>query len=444
MLRPVIFALLCAALLEGTAAAQNDSPLVAEDLEIVEGVGIYGEPILTAEGVLINTDEDNAYANISLRVEAYDAADELVGEGFGVLVNACGAGLLFDFALQPEHAQRLSAPIELFESDAEIDRLAVLAVGEAVEPRALPDLPDGVTQISDAEVVEVEWIDENSLRFGVGCHRDLFSQWAWFDYTLGDENATPGEHPFADAVTDQLRETIGLDEELFARSFLRFAPDGDRIIYQDAINDLWTAAVDGRFVRLLYNDQHNRTLQVVYWQPEERFIAAYYGAYGDPVHYVTADAEARRISPAINRNPASVITPGITRDARRVVLAGTFEDVTGYYLYVVNNNFFERLFEAEPPGNNYPAPLPLVNPADDLVSRIYVALDVEGESRLQCFNREEGVVHDLAPLPFNLAQDERAAWWLSPDDQTIALAANGVHGGLWTIDLTSLPSCEGA
>ncbi|MFN8451650.1 MAG: hypothetical protein U0521_24435 [Anaerolineae bacterium] len=59
------------------------------------------------------------------------------------------------------------------------------------------------------------------------------------------------------------------------------------------------------------------------------------------------------------------------------------------------------------------------------------------------FNRDEGQLHDLAPLPLKLADDERAWWWLSPDESQIALAADGVNGGLWLIDLTELPDCTG-
>ena len=42
-----------------------------------------------------------------------------------------------------------------------------------------------------------------------------------------------------------------------------------------------------------------------------------------------------------------------------------------------------------------------------------------------------------------LADDERAWWWLSTDESQIALAADGVNGGLWLIDLTALPDCAG-
>ncbi len=178
----------------------------------------------------------------------------------------------------------------------------------------------------------------------------------------------------------------------------------------------------------MYSGLHNQSLQGVYWLPEERFLAYYYGAIGDPVSYFTADAEARIISPPLAQNPPSLIVPGVSRDGRRVVIAGDFEDGLGYYLYVVTNGFFEKLFEPNDiPGNNYPAPLLISGGEDDLITRVYAAIPVDGAPRLQCFNRDDGVLHDLAPLPLDLGDGERAWWWLSPDDNTIALAANGVQ-----------------
>ena len=60
----------------------------------------------------------------------------------------------------------------------------------------------------------------------------------------------------------------------------------------------------------------------------------------------------------------------------------------------------------------------------------------------ECFNLESRELHKLTPLPLNLSTDERASWSLSPENNTIALAADGVNGGLWTIDLGELAACE--
>lgn len=415
--------------------------LTVDDVQIVSSIGDFGQPVIEAFGTVVNSSPD-AYANISLSAQAFDAQDNAIGEGIGVLVNACGVGLLPDFVLQPQMTQTFSVPLELTETDSTVERVEISVQGDSVPPTEAAPLADGIRRVTSDETVNVEWIDDASFRYSTGCETDLFTEWTWYSYDTAAETRTRITPPHAGDANETMRERLELsDDATFAHSMMRFAPDGDRVVYQNARNDFLTASIIGTFRRGLYNTLNSRSLQGIYWQPEERFIAYYYGAYGDPVYYFIADAEARVISPALDRNPPSVIAPGLSRDGRRVVVAGTFEDVTGYYLYVVTNGFFELQFEAEPPGNNYPAPIPLANPESDLIDRIYVALPVDGEPRLQCFNRDEEQLHDLAPLPLNLADDERAWWWLSPDESQIALAADGVNGGLWLIDLTALPDC---
>lgn len=438
--------LLLVILFSGLTAQQPAEPppgdLTAEDIEIVSGIGDFGQPVVAAVGQIANTSRADAYAAINLSAQAFDADDTLVAEGIGVLVNACGVGVLPDFALQPQSSQAFSVLLELYESDATIERVEISAEGQAAAPTEAAPLADGITRITNDETINVEWIDDNAFRFSTGCETDLFNQWTWYSYNLRIDRATEIVAPHADDANATMRARLELeDDETFAHSMMRFAPDGDRVVYQNARNDFLTAYITGTFRRGLYIGLHSHSLKGIYWQPDERFIAYYYGAYGDPVYYFVADAEARAISPSIANNPPSVIAPGLSRDGRRVVVAGEFDGVTGYYLYVVTNNFFELQFEADPPGNNYPAPIPLANPETDLIDRIYVALPVDGEAHLQCYNRDENHLHDLAPLPLNLAADERAWWWLSPDESKIALAADGLHGGLWLIELAALPDC---
>lgn len=430
------------ALLVATCANAQDAPLSVQDVEWAEGVGSFGQPVFTVRGQVINNRTDTAYTDVSLAAAAYDADDALIGEGVGVLVNACGAGLVFDFALQPGSTQNFSAPLELFEMDAEIARVEVDVIATQTEPAEPLELAEGITPITNQETVMVEWTGAQTFRYATGCETDLFTEWDWHNYNVRLETSGDINHPNARFVNDDLRERLQLEDDLiFANAMIRFAPDGDRLLYQDARNDLLSASFEGTFPRLVYSGLNNYSLRNIHWQPDERFIAYYFGAYGDPVLYFTATAENVRISPSLLNNPPSVIVPGITRDARRVVVAGTFDDVTGYFLYVVNNNFFEPLFEAEPPGNNYPAPIPLVDPETDLVSRVYVARDVDGVPTLQCFNRDADALIDLAPLPIRLTLDERAWWWLSPNDRYIALAADGANSGAWLIDLEALPDC---
>jgi hypothetical protein len=445
-IRTIILTGLLLALALSVAAQEVESPddLSTQEIEISEQEDIYGQTIQVAHGLLVNQGS-TAYTNISLNAAVYDEDDEQIGEGIGFLVDACGAGLLPGFTLRAEHTQSFNVPLELYELNAEIERVEIM-------PRATPikldeadafELPEGFTQVTDQEVVEVEWNGPRSLRYAVGCGRDPFIEWTWNSYNSLTGTARPVEHPSVENVNNELRERLGLtDPLLFNHAFIRYAPSGTRLVFQNHVNTVYTAAANGTLLRALFRNLTNRTLQEIYWLDNDRFLASYFGAYGDPVLYFTADAEGRFISPSPLDNRPSAIMPGPSRDARRVVIAGDFEDGTGYYLNVLTYSFFELLFEAELPGNNWPGPLPIVDPERDLVVRVYVARPEDGIPMIQCFNREEGVLHDLATLPLNLTESDRAQWWISPDERTIALASSGINGGLWLIDLNSLPDCQ--
>lgn len=453
IMRPVLaLATLFFPIIAASAAVAQDaaSDLPAESVEIVAGVNAFGQPVFYAEGTLVNAGE-TAYANLFLTARAYNAGGEQIAEGYGVLVNTCGAGLLPGYIMAPGHAQPFSAPLEFF-SDfddplAEVDQVEVEAQGEAVAVPEAAALASGISRISDQEIIAAEWLDDGSLRYASGCPRDLFSQWNWRE--LGpDGDDSPTEHPSAAKVTDALRERLQMtDPVLFANSRLSFAPEGGRLVYQDGVNRFYTAAQDGTLPRRLYIGLNNRVLQRVDWLGGNRLLASYYGAVGEPVIWFTADAEGRAISPAPDVNRPSVIVPGATADGRRVVVGGTFDTsagagLTGYYLNVVTNGFFELLFEASLPGNNFPPPVPVVDPDQDVVARVYVVRPVDDQVMLQCYNRTEDTLVDLAELPSGLLQADRSGLWLSPDETQLALAANGPGGGLWLIDMTALPACE--
>lgn len=429
---------------QSATADEPTSGLLPVEVVLSRELDIYDQEVIAARGRISN-ESDVAYRDVFLTAVALDAESVPVGEGIGFLVDACGAGLLPGFALQPDHSQPFVVPLELYEPDVRIDRVEISAQGTPVEP--LPPmgtgLPDGIRQISDEEIVEVSWQDDASLLFAAGCGRDLFVNWRWYRYDRAAAETAPVDHPRADAVTDTLRERLRLTDPLiFANSMLRFAPSGQRLVYQDAINQVYTAAFDGTLQRLLYTGLNNRSLQNIYWLNDDRFIAYYFGAFGDPVLYFTADAEGRYISPPLDLNRESVSLPGASLDGRRVILGGTYDGVTGYFLNVLTYPYFELMFAGEVPGNNWPAPIPIVDPAEDRVVRIYVARPIDGTATLQCFNRDEGILYDLATLPLALTESDRAQWWLSPDGRTLALAASGVGGGLWLIDLPALPPCE--
>jgi hypothetical protein len=441
------FLLALACLLSTSLVMAQDATLTPADVTVLMGQDIYGQPTQVARGHLANNGAD-AYANISLTAEVYDAAGSVIGEGIGYPVNACGAALLPDFALQPGASVPFEVPLELYEAGAQIDRVEITPQADATTPTtAAPSELSGITRVSTDEVVEVEWLDSRALRFGVGCPRSLFTELDWFQHSQRTNTTIHVLHPRADDITEALRARLGLsDQATFENSALEFSPAGRRLVFQDEINIFKTAEPDGSFIRTLYSVLYNRTLQGIDWLPEGRFLAYYYGAFGDPVIYFTADEEGRPISLAPENAAPSDIVPGASPDARRAIIGGTLEEVTGYYLEPLTNlRPPELLFESEVPGNNWPAPLWTIKPnavdgepGDNL---IYIARMVDGEARLQCFTLADREPRDLTALPLRLATDERARWWLSPDARTIALAATGLNGGLWLIDLTAFPAC---
>jgi hypothetical protein len=243
-------------------------------------------------------------------------------------------------------------------------------------------------------------------------------------------------------VTEALRRQLGLLDDLyFAASMLHYAPDTRRMVYQTELNTIITAEPDGSFKRVLFNDLSSRTLQDITWLRNGNFIASYYGAFGDPVLYFAANVDGKVLSEPPLSNPPSLIAPGASPDGMRLVIATVDENGTpGYYEKRAPYAGLELLFEAEPPGNNWPGPL--WEQDADGNRFIYAALPTEDGARLNCFNMQTDTLHDLAPLPLRLTTDERASWSLSPENNTIVLAAGGVNGGLWLIDLNDLDSCE--
>jgi hypothetical protein len=437
--------LLLLAVLAFPVAAQ-DADLAVDDITLESRVDVYGLENTVATGTLTNNSAQ-AQTSITLFAEAYDAGDTLVGEGIGYLVNQCGAGLLPDFALQPAHTQPFEVVIELFSDDAVVDRVDVTAQASAIDPAAPAAPIPGITQASDMEVVDVEWLDTRALRYAVGCSRDLFTEQQWMQYSARTGTTLPVVHPRADDITQTLIDRMNvLEPGVIDESMLHFAPVGTRLVYQGEINRFYTSEADGTFQRVIYDDLYNRTLQGIQWVGGDIFLAYYFGASTDPVYYFTASATGQPISLHPNNLPLSQIVPGVSPDGRRAIIAGTFNDETGYFLEsLVNNAAPQLLFEATPPGNNWPAPLFHIIPREEsgvAQERVYIARPVDGVSMLQCYSLQEGGPVDMTPLPINLGLDERAQWWLSPDGATLALAANGVNGGLWLIDIASMGDCE--
>jgi hypothetical protein len=430
----------------GTATAEGG--LTAAEVEVVQQPDIFGAEASFVEGILQNTSTTDAYTDIELYAVIYASDNELIGEGFGYPVNACGTGLVADFTLEPGASQAFSMLIELYEEGLEIDRVEVLPEGEAVpaaEINLFLSFP-GVTRVTGGEVVNVEWIDSTNLRYAVGCDTDVYVNQTWFSYDLTSTRVSSIQHPQVDAITDAMLRQTGLTTpELLNHSFLSFHPDNTRMVYQTEINAILTAERDGSFKRLLYDDLARVSLHGFIWLPEGRFLAYYYGAYGDEVRYFTASLAGQLISATVYDVQPSQTIPGPFPDGGRVVIGATIGEQTGYFVTSMANGASELLFEYENlPGNNYPAPLYV--PGENGEERIYFVLPdtTPGQAQLQCFHRPSNTLTSLTRLPLNLTTDDRAWTWLSPDQQRLALAANGASGGLWLVNLGDLPACGAA
>lgn len=427
----------------GAWAQDSETTLITENVRTVTQVDAFGAEQQVVTGRLVNK-SDEAYTNIMIWVEAYDSGGEIIGEGMGVPVTACGSGLLPDFALQPQQSVRFAAPIDLYEPDLEIDNVALFPESEAIAPTASnPFLTfDNLELIATGDVVSVEWIDGDSLRFGVGCDVEVFNAHDWYSYDLGGDEPTAIEHPASEQVTDELKRRMELeDPTLFARSMLAMHPYLDeRFVYQDAINTLFSIEREGTYKRTLGFNLSRFSLQGYQWLPLGRMVAYYYGAYGDPVRYLTLSALGQRISRDIDQNPLSFTVPGSTPDGARVIITKTVDGVTGYYFQSTTTDLSRLLFEAEPPGNNYPAPIYVETEAGGAF--IYIIRPVNDQARLQCFDTTTFELRDLTLLPLELATIDRGWSMLSPDNRTLAIYANGLKGGLWLYDLSEAPFCQ--
>lgn len=426
--------------------AQDDPTLISSNTQIGTQLDIFGEESLVVTGDLYNFGTD-AYTNINVYVEAYDENEELIGEGFGFLVNACGTALL-DYVMPPDHLQMFNAPFELFEA-AEVDSVKVVTEASAVDVPEQPEIETtGVYPIGDEEVVMVEWIDDDVLIYGVGCDEAVFTELAWRQYTISENDLISINHPDESFVTDAMVQQSGVtlisqsgeyDPSLYNRSRLTFSPTTRRAIFQNDLHTVVSSEPDGSFKRLIHDGLHQYSLKGFLWTGNPGvFLAYYFGSYGEPVRYFTGNVEGNLLSARLEDVQPSMTVPGVTADGLYSVVGTTIDEVTGYYLQSSFYNTSELLFEADLPGNNYPAPL-VVDTADNRL--IYLVRPVNDIPTLQCWNRNNDELITLTALPFTLSTESRAWTWMSPDDSRIAVAANGTEGGLWWVDLSENRSC---
>ncbi len=422
----------------------QDGELRPLELAVALRPDVWGQEGAYIEGRLQNTGE-NPWAVDELVARVYSADGALIGEAFGFLTGACGEALPADHVLRPSESAPFALQLDLFgveelPHDAAIDVLPQADPRDLAPPRIAQDLP-GIRQVDSGEIVELEWVDARRLRYSSGCWRDVFTQRDWFEIDLsGGERVALPAHPRAAAVTEPLLQAISQgDPLLFRRSFFSFAPGRRRAFYRSAVNSLLTVEPNGSFPRVIVADIYNISLQGISWQGDSGvFVAWFHAGHGTAVSYAVGNSEGRRLSLHPSEAIPSRTVPGVSANGRGVVISATIDGVTGYFLKDSATNYAVPMFEAEAPGNHWPAPWFANSPAG---RRIYIARPVEGQARLQCYNPDSQTLHDLSPLPLQLAPDARSRMALSPDFTTLALAANGVNGGLWLIDLQRFAFC---
>ncbi len=416
------------------AEAQDKPALALTETRVETRPDGFGGEMSLVTGVVFNHGAD-AYRQITVVVEAYDADDALIGEGFGFLVDACGTALL-DYALLPGDVQAFSAPFELFADGAQ-SSMHVSVEAEAIAPEWPPLMESpAVRLIARDEVVMLEWLDEETLIYGVGCEDAVFTELAWWRYDIGSHALTEIDHPAAAKVTAEMIERSDAalitqsgeqKPDLFYGSHMTFPPNARRIVYQNDLHTVFSAEPDGSFKRLIHDRLHQHSLRGFIWAREPGvFLAYYFGSYGEPAHYFTADVDGRMLMGRLEDLAPSLTAPGPAEDGLAAVVGWRRGGVSGYYLqYAFGGS--ELLFEAELPGNNYPAPIM----AGDV---IYVMRPVEGAPTLQCFNRRTRDLRTVTALPLQLTREARAWAWLSPGGTRLALAMNGPAGGVWWVD----------
>lgn len=431
--------------------AVNAAPLPAQDgelkplgLAVVRRPDLWGQEAAFIEGRLQNAGQ-RAWAVAELIARVQDADGALIGEAYGFLTGACGEALPADHVLRPSESAPFVLQLDLFGAaelppDAGIELLPQASPRDLATPRIAQEMP-GIRLVDGGEIVELEWVDARRLRYSSGCWRDVFTQRDWFELDLqGGERVALPAHPRAEQVTEQLLQAIGQsDPLLFRRSFLSFAPGQRRAFYRSAVNSLVTVEPNGTFPRVIVDDIYNISLQGINWQGDGGvFVAWFHAGQGTAVSYAVGNSEGRRLSLHPSEAIPSRTLPGVSASGRGLVIGATIDGVTGYFLKDSASNFSQLMFEAEPPGHHWPAPWYAHSPGG---RRIYIARPVDGQARLQCYNPDSETLHDLSPLPLQLAPDARSRMALSPDFTTLALAANGVDGGLWLIDLQRFAFC---
>lgn len=441
--RFALSAIVAAGLLLGIsqAVSQDEPVLTVSEPEFSRRSSPFGFEEWIVQGTVTN-DGDTAAVDVNLMGEVRDADGEPIGFSYGVLVDVCGLGVPPDRPLEPGDTSRYVLAIEL--DDVESVPASIEFEVYATSAPAAPVNPfltyADITTVYEGDVARVEWTRRGELRFATGCESDLYTTWQWYTVDTETGDATATDLPYPDVYTPEILDRLALETSQEIRNArIAFHPDSRRFVFQDRINTALTAEPDGTFQRLLWDALARYSLAGYSWLPDERYLAYYFGAFGDPVIYYTGSLAGQKISAAPPEVIPSLIVPGPSADGGRVVIAREVDGVVGYDLASTTGGAVTRLFEGTAPGNNYPAPVHA--PAPDGGVDIFIVRDIDGQARLQCYDLRAETLNSLTVLPLRLTPDESGWSAISPDGRLLALAAEGRHGGLWLIDLTQYASC---
>ena len=321
----IMLSLICG--LAATALAQDKPELILSNTQVSSQPDGFGGEAPVVSGEVFNHGAE-AYTNINIAVEAYDSEEGLIGEGFGYLVDACGTALL-GYALPPGNVQAFNAPFELF-ADGDVASVRVSVDGDAVAPVWPPQLDTpAIHLIARDEAVMLEWQDEESLIYGVGCDGTVFTELEWWRYDVVDNALTETEHPDAGLVTAEMIERSDAamitqsgeqNPQLFFGSQMTFPPNARRIVYQNDLQTIFSAEPNGSFKRLIHDKLHQHSLRGFLWARNPGiFLAYYFGSYGEPVHYFTARCRRQDADGSAGRTGAFADCAGasLTMDWRR-------------------------------------------------------------------------------------------------------------------------------
>ena len=299
----------------------------------------FGGDARVVTGELFNQGAE-AYANVRVYADAYDAEGELIGEGFGFLVNACGVALL-DYTLPPGRSQTYETPYEVF-AEGEVAQVKMRVDADAVAPESAPPAESALAhRVAFDEVVMLEWLDEQTLIYGVGCDGAVFTELDWRRYHLPDQALTEIEHPDAHNVSPEMIERSAaamvtqsgdMNPDLYFGSQMTFSPTARRIVYQNDLHSIYSAEPDGTYKRLIHQYLHKHSLRGFLWARNPGvFLAYYFGAYGDPVHYFAAHVDGARVTGLITSLAPSETVPGPSPDGIAAVVGRREGDVSGYF-----------------------------------------------------------------------------------------------------------------